>query len=148
EYKAPHPTGRPVLLCHGISANARNMDLDVDHSMARWFASHGRDAWTVSLRGTGDSDGIDADKGRAVFDFDTLWQQDLAAAIAYVREASHRDSIDYVGHSMGGMLFYAYLAEGGSGVNAFVTLGSPTRMNWGGMLDPLIGSVSQFSLIK
>ncbi|MBS1152246.1 MAG: Polyhydroxyalkanoic acid synthase, partial [Myxococcaceae bacterium] len=49
-------TGRPVVLLHGIAANARNMDLDDEHSLARWFASQGREAWTMSLRGTGDSD--------------------------------------------------------------------------------------------
>lgn len=133
------PSGLPVLLVHGISGNARNMDLDATHSLARWFAAHGREAWTLSLRGTGDSDGPDAAKGRpADFTFDTLARFDLPAAIDFVRHAEHVPLIDYVGHSMGGMLLYAYLAEGGQGLAAASTLGSPTRLDFGGRRDPLL----------
>jgi len=148
EYKSPNPTGRPVLLCHGISANARNLDLDADHSLARWVAAHGRDAWALSLRGTGDSDAVDLEKGRKNFDFDTLWREDLAAAVSYVREQEHADSVDYIGHSMGGMLVYAYLAEGGAGLNAVVTMGSPARLDWGPMFEPLLASLTKLSAVK
>jgi pimeloyl-ACP methyl ester carboxylesterase len=125
-------TGRPVVLVHGISANARNMDLDEGHSMARWFAAHGREAWTVSLRGGGDSDCADPDKGRAAgFAFDVYWEQDLPAVIAFVKQVSGVDAVDFVGHSMGGMALYAYLAEGGQGIHAAATLGTPSRLDWG-----------------
>lgn len=159
------PTGRPVLLQHGISANARHMDLDEKHSLARHLAAQGREAWTVSIRGTGESDRKDPSKGRVGdYSFDTLWQQDTRAAIAYVRAhaetpkllAKHRaeggvvpphlealagaplPEIDYVGHSMGGLLLYAYLSQGGDGVHAAVTLGSPTRLDWGGTLESTV----------
>ncbi|MHB8877270.1 MAG: alpha/beta fold hydrolase [Myxococcaceae bacterium] len=148
QYRAVGPSrGRPVLLCHGISANARNMDLDKDHSMARWFAAHGREAWTLSLRGTGESDGVDSDKGRpGGYDFDTLWRQDTAAAVRYVRAQTGAAQLDYVGHSMGGMLVYAYLSQGGEGLGAVATLGSPTRLDWGGLLDPLLQGVGGLAL--
>ena len=135
--------GRPVLLCHGISANDRNMDLDEQHSLARWFASHGREAWTMSLRATGGSDGIDPARGRPgpIF-FDDYWKHDLPAAIAFVRATSGADTIDYVGHSMGGMVLYAYLSQGGQGVHAASTLGSPTRLDWGTPLEALLQSVA------
>jgi poly(3-hydroxyalkanoate) synthetase len=138
-YPAVGPvTGVPVLLCHGISANDRNMDLDEHHSLARWFAAHGREAWTMSLRGTGGSDRPDAAKGREVPSFDDSWRHDLPAAIAQVRQVSGAAAIDYVGHSMGGMLVYAYLTQGGQGLNAVATLGSPTRLDWGSELDRLL----------
>ena len=131
--------GLPVLLVHGISANARNMDLDAQHSMARWFASQGREAWTLSLRGTGESDGVDAAAGRArPITFDDYWRSDLPAAIALVRQVSGAKAIDYAGHSMGGMVLYAYLAEGGQGIHAAATLGSPTRLDWGTGLEVLL----------
>jgi polyhydroxyalkanoate synthase len=134
-------TGRPVLLCHGISANDRNMDLDERHSLARWLARQGREAWTVSLRGGGLSDAVDELKGRKPgFDFDTLWREDVTAAIAFVRERTGGEPIDYVGHSMGGMLVYAYLSQGGGGLNAVATLGSPTRLDWGGTLESFAAS--------
>jgi alpha-beta hydrolase superfamily lysophospholipase len=135
--------GRPVLLCHGISANARNMDLDARHSMARWFAAHGREAWTVSLRPNGRFVGEGGGKGegalpRPGYDFDALADEDLAAAVEHVRKLSRAPVIDYVGHSMGGMVLYAYLGSGGTGIGAGVVLGSPARLDFGGVADSLL----------
>lgn len=136
------PSGRPVLLCHGISANGRNMDLDDGHSMARWFASQGREGWTMSVRAAGDSDRPDPDKGRTLpIRFDHYWQFDLPAAIEHVRRISGAASIDYAGHSMGGMMAYAYLSQGGGGLHAVATLGSPTRLDWGTGLEKLLTAV-------
>ncbi|MBK7858556.1 MAG: alpha/beta hydrolase [Archangiaceae bacterium] len=126
------PAGRPVLLCHGISANDRNMDLDEHHSLARWLSEHGREAWTMSLRGTGTSTHpVDAT-------FDDFWQHDLPAAIHEVQRVSGAEQIDYVGHSMGGMIVYAYLAEGGQGLGAVATLGSPTNLATGTLSGPAV----------
>ncbi len=139
-YKPEGPVrGRPVLLCHGVSANERNMDLDDTHSMARWFAAHGREAWAMSLRGAGASDMPDSSAGRpSGFDFDVYWKYDLPTAIDEVRRTTGAEAIDYAGHSMGGMALYAYLAEGGQGLHAAATLGSPTRLDWGTGLDSLL----------
>lgn len=126
--------GRPVLLVHGIAGNARHMDLDEDHSLARYFASKGREVWTLSLRGTGDSEGADVEKGRPHYTMDAFWQQDLPAAIGYVRSQTGAPLVDYVGHSMGGMVAYAYLSQGGEGIGAMSPLGSPTRLDWGGAI--------------
>ena len=46
------PTGRPVLLVHGIGANDRNMDLHEGTSLAAWLTSHGRETWSLSPGGT------------------------------------------------------------------------------------------------
>ena len=89
------PKGPPVVLCHGISANERNMDLDDEHSMARWFAAHGREAWTMSLRATGMSDAPDAAKGRGPISFDDYWRHDLPAVIEYVQRVSGAPELDF-----------------------------------------------------
>src|SRR5690606_12004745 len=105
---------------------------DEGHSLARWFARQGREAWTLSLRGTGTSDRPDPAAGRpGAHDFDVYWQQDLPAAIDAIRKLSGVDSIDYVGHSMGGMLVYAYLGQGGGGLHRVITVASPTRLDFG-----------------
>ncbi len=130
--------GRPVLMLHGISANARNMDLDDEHSMARWFAGRGREVWTVSLRGTGESDESNGNDRPHGYSFDAFWQLDLPAAIDYVKKASSTDAVDCVGHSMGGLVIYAYLAQRGQGIHAAATLGSPTKLDWGTNSEALI----------
>ena len=136
------PKGPPIVLCHGISANERNMDLDADHSMARWFAAQGREAWTMSLRGTGKSDGIDERQGRkGPIYFDDYWKHDLPAVVEYVKRISGVPAIDYAGHSMGGMVLYAYLSQGGQGIHAAATMGSPTRLDWGTGLESLLTSI-------
>lgn len=141
--------GLPIVLCHGISANERNMDLDDTISMARWFASQGRDAWTMSLRGTGKSDSIDEAKGRkAPIQFDDYWRHDLPAVVQYVKVVSQAEAIDYAGHSMGGMVLYAYLSQGGQGIHAAATLGSPTRLDWGTSLEALIKTVGPSLIVE
>jgi polyhydroxyalkanoate synthase len=135
------PKGPPVVLCHGISANARNLDLDEGHSMARFFAAHGREAWTMSLRGTGDSGRTDEARGRRAPTFDDFWRLDLPAVLRTVRDQTGAPVVDFVGHSMGGMTAYAYLSQGGKGLNAVTTLGSPTRLDWGTGLESLARAV-------
>lgn len=134
------PTGRPVLLCHGIASNGRNMDLDEGHSMARFLAAHGREAWVLSLRGTGDSRWAGAGPAPAI-DFDDFWKRDLPAALDAVRRATGAASVDFVGHSMGGMILYAYLSTGGRGIGAAATLGSPTRLDWGTPVEAVLRAV-------
>ncbi|MFO0596254.1 MAG: alpha/beta fold hydrolase [Myxococcaceae bacterium] len=134
--------GPPIVLCHGISANERNMDLDDEVSMARWFAAHGREAWTMSLRGTGASDWPDASAGRkGPIVFDDYWRHDLPAVIKYVQLVSNAKEIDYAGHSMGGMVLYAYLSQGGQGIHRAATLGSPTALNFGSSVESLAKAV-------
>lgn len=138
-YRAVGPVkGRPVLLCHGIAANERNLDLDAQHSMARWLAAQGREAWTMSLRGTGRSDRPDASRGRGPITFDDYWRFDLPAAVSHVRAVSGADAVDYAGHSMGGLVLYAYLSQHGPGIASAATLGTPTRLDWGTPLDGVI----------
>jgi pimeloyl-ACP methyl ester carboxylesterase len=137
-------TGRPVVLVHGIAANDRNMDLDEHHSMARWFASQGREAWTVSLRGTGSSDEANGKDRPSSYAFDAFWQFDLPAVIDHVKRSSGAASVDYVGHSMGGMVVYAYLSQGGQGIHSAATLGSPTRLDWGTGSEAMIEAGYKF----
>ena len=45
--------GEPVVLCHGISSNARFWDLAPDRSLADWLVAQGYDVWNLDLRGHG-----------------------------------------------------------------------------------------------
>lgn len=152
---AGRPAGRPVLLCHGITSTGRHMDLDAQHSLARFLAARGRDAWTLTLRDAGESDRADPSKGRhRDYTVDTYAGFDLPAAVAAVRDAAGAPSIDYVGHSLGGIVLYAYLARGGDGVGAAATLGTPARFRFSGrgeriaklLLVPLAAMMSHLPL--
>jgi poly(3-hydroxyalkanoate) synthetase len=133
-----HPL--PLVLCHGISGNARHMDLDADHSLARWFAARGYDAWSISLRGTWNAvlpAGAPTSKPEET-SFDTYAEYDLPAVFDYIRQRTGAPQVDYVGHSMGGLVLYAYLARGGQAVHAAATLGAPARLRFGGGLEPFV----------
>jgi pimeloyl-ACP methyl ester carboxylesterase len=134
---------RPVVLMHGVVTNGRNCDLDAQHSLARDLAGRGFDVWVPSLRGTGPSEHrrlVASAAGEA--DFDTVVEQDVPAVIEHVRKATGADGVDWVGHSMGGMLVYAHLARGGGGVGRVVTLGSPVRLRLGGRIESLVRAAS------
>lgn len=136
-----HPT--PVLLLHGISANARHFDLDAEHSLARWFAERGYEAFSMSLRGTWDAQvpgGTGAPHDPEKTSFDTYASQDLPAAIAEVQRLTGAPQVDFVGHSMGGLTLYAYLVRGGTGIRRAVTLGAPARLRFGGALEPFVAA--------
>ena len=130
----------PILFLHGISANARHMDLDAEHSLARWFAARGYETFSLSLRNTLDEilpeNAHRADPKNT--NFDTYSMYDLPAAIALVKEKTGASEVDFVGHSMGGMIYYAYLARGGTGIHAAVVLGSPTRLRMGSRIEPFV----------
>lgn len=130
---------RPVVLLHGIVTNGRNMDLDEEHSLARHLARDGFDVWVPSLRGVGHSEkgGLFADK-RADYGFDEYAALDLPAILRAVREKTGAAQVDYVGHSMGGLVLYAYLSSGGDGIGRAVTLGSPALLRWSGRLEELV----------
>ena len=131
----PTPFRRPVLLLHGIATNERNLDFDERHSLARWLAARGLDVYAMSLRATGESAGPQLVGPRSFdWDFDSYVTQDLPAAIALVQAHSGSPRIDFVGHSLGGMILYALLARGGppaAAIAAAATLGSPTGFRWG-----------------
>jgi pimeloyl-ACP methyl ester carboxylesterase len=130
---------RPVVIMHGLVANGRNMDLDPQHSIARGLARHGFDVWIPSLRNVGASEHrwLPALSSSAS-DFDVYVTQDLPAVLAEVRARTGAAQVDYVGHSMGGLVLYGYLARGGTGIARAVTLGSPVRFRVSGRWEQLL----------
>lgn len=120
------PGGGPVLLCHGLLANRGNLDLDERRSLARYLAGMGFDAWVLELRGSGLSRDSNGRRGIGRVTFDDYVERDIPAAIQTVLRETGRSRLQWVGHSMGGMLLYAYLStREDRAIAAAVTVASP-----------------------
>lgn len=135
----PHKQ-RPVVLVHGIVTNGRNFDFDAETSLARALSARGFDVWIASLRGAGPSEHRSDD-----FTFDDHAALDAPAIVSYVSEKTGHPEIDWVGHSMGGLVLYAYLSRGGTGIGRAVTLGSPVAFGWTGRLEEIVASGGKYS---
>lgn len=92
----------PVLLVHGLGSNHRNLTLDNQHGVAQYLNEKGFDCWAVDLRGRGASESPSGS-----WTFDDYAKYDLPAVIDYIIDHTDSEEVHWVGHSMGGMLFYA-----------------------------------------
>lgn len=129
-YPARHRSSRfgPVVLFHGLGANRFNMDAPVPQiSLAQYLAARGHDVWVVELRGAGRSrpPGWPLTR-RRTFDFDDYVQKDIPAILRRVLDDSGYPQVNWVGHSMGGMLAYASMLQYDQRVfRRVTTIGSP-----------------------
>lgn len=120
--RRPHP----VLMVHGLAANRKNLDLDDQLSIARAAQSHGYDVYLVDLRGAGLSR-PPGGKARNTFQwgFGDFAVYDIPAAVEFVLNHSSADSLHGFGHSMGGMLLYAFAVSQPPELRSIVSVGSP-----------------------
>lgn len=124
--KGDNPHARPVLFCHGLGANMHNFDLTERYSLARYMADSGYDSWILNLRGA-DVPGIIKYRDWN-FNFDDFVKKDIPSAVGHILGKTRADKLFWIGHSMGGMLLYAYLLTGGdSALEAGAAIGSPVR---------------------
>ena len=153
----PDPSANPVVLCHGLSYNNRFWDLSEKVSLARYLAAAGYDVWSVSLRGAGRSDQPLASVTRKLlagsiqpgffteahrrklsgtafsnYSVDDHISNDVPAVIRLVKEKTGARKVHWIGHSMGGMVMFAYLAthaqEAAKDVDTFVAVSVPMVM--------------------
>ena len=105
----------PVLLCHGIASSRLIFDAAEECSLARYLSNQGYDVWVLELRGSGHSDRAGwFHKHNYGWTVDDYLQHDVNAAIEHVLACSEIDALHWIGHSLGGILQLAYLAQGGS----------------------------------
>ncbi len=116
--------GEPVFICHGFTVNHWNLALPAHDGLVDTLAERGHDCWVVDLRGNRTSV-PPAGVSRYDATFDGYVLGDIPAALAFIREQTGHDKVHWVGHSMGGLLLYAYEAVHGSDELASgATLGS------------------------
>lgn len=124
-YRRGRTEGEPVLLVHGFMANHHNFTEPEGGSLAGYLAKKGYDCWCVDLRGSRSSlPPFEHNINEPVFD-DFVYR-DLPAVIMHIRKITGYARVHYVGHSMGGMLLYAYVqAHGDAHFASATTLGAP-----------------------
>ena len=128
--RAEGPGRGAVILCHGLLANRANHDLDDRRSLARHLSRRGFDAWILELRGSGFSRDPRGRRGLSRVTFDHYVTRDIPAAIAMVCRETGAQEIQWVGHSMGGMLLYAYLSlHEDPRIGSATTIASPLDFN-------------------
>ncbi len=116
----------PVLLCHGLAANHRNLDFEPPWSVAQYLADAGFDCFTVEWRGTGGSRGAPEGKRATDYRIDDHVALDAPAFVDAVLQHTGAKRVFWVGHSLGGLIGYA-AAQGpvGEKLAGIATMGSP-----------------------
>jgi len=118
----------PVLLCHGLGANRYNLDAPGRLSLARWLVGKGFECWVVELRGAGKSTRptLFNDK-KFNWNFDHYVKCDIPAALTLIQQTTGKDQVHWIGHSMGGMVAYAYLmTHDPAPIRSIVAIASPS----------------------
>ena len=117
--------GRPVLLVHGLGVNHYNFDWRPDVSLAWWLQVRGWDVWVTTLRG--DDGTVPPDPKTRSWTFEDHARKDLPAVVDTILARTGAAQLDWVGHSMGGMLLYAALSEIPEKIGSGVAICSPAR---------------------
>lgn len=116
----------PVMMVHGLFANRLNLDLDKRYSVARAAARRGFDVYVLELRGAGLSIAPGGrDRGLFQWGFLDYLHRDYPAAMATALEHSGARALHGLGHSMGGMLFYALGSTRAPQLCSVTAVGSP-----------------------
>jgi len=124
-YKPKSGKGEPVFLCHGFMSNQFNFTLPDGQALVDYLTENGYDCWTIDLRGNLSSF---APFGRSFNDptLDDYLLKDIPTALNFIRMTTGYGQVHWIGHSMGGMLLYAYDAVLRDGKIASGTaIGSP-----------------------
>ncbi|HEV3168363.1 MAG TPA: alpha/beta fold hydrolase [Isosphaeraceae bacterium] len=120
--QSPDPGKYPVVLCHGLGLNGSFWTI-TDNHLPSQLAARGYEVFVVDLRGSGASHRVGAvgqinrvlrqtplnELGEGNWTMDDNAAYDVPAILNYVRAATGSPRVNWIGHSLGGMLLYPYL---------------------------------------
>ena len=111
-----------MILCHGLGLNATFWTITNDHLPSQ-LTSRGYDVYVFDIRGSGENahlgrcDRVNKliretpfrERGERSWNVDDLVRYDVPAILDYVRRDTGQDRVNWIGHSLGGMLIVPYL---------------------------------------
>lgn len=118
----------PVIICHGLIGNRNYFKIKEEESIVYRLISEGYDVWLLDLRGRTDAGTPSLFFGEKTynFSFDDYATKDVEAAISYVLAKTGAEKVNWIGHSMGGMVVYTKIGTfQEKRIANLVTLGSP-----------------------
>lgn len=119
----PDPTKLPVVLCHGLGLNGTFWTITEEHIVEQ-LTARGYEVFLPDMRGSGAShrkgpagvinqwfirETLALEIGDSDWNVDDEIRYDVPAILDYVQEHTGHDRVNWVGHSLGGMLMFAYL---------------------------------------
>lgn len=118
----------PVLICHGLGANREYFKTKDEDSLVRNLQRAGYDVWLMDLRGRNEAaeTGYWFGKHTYTYNIDAYIEHDLDTALKFVLQQTGAQKVNYIGHSMGGIIMYARLGvHNENRVANLVTIASP-----------------------
>jgi cholesterol oxidase len=107
-------TRGPIVLAPGYGNAARSFALDtVPKSFTEYLGEHGYDVWLLDYRAS-----PDLPSSRTQFTVDDIAMRDWPAAIAHVRSETGAESVQALGHCIGGLTLFMALGGGLEGVRS------------------------------
>lgn len=124
-YRKGRTEGEPILFVHGFNSNQHNFTSPPGGCSVDYLVAKGYDCWTLDVRGSRSSKSPFEHSWREAT-IDDVVRHDIPAAIQYIRKNTGYGKVHWIGHSMGGMLLYAYTLYAGPDLIASgTTLGAP-----------------------
>ena len=140
-----NPNIMPVFLLPGLGETRFVLDQALGNSFVDYLALNGFDVYMGELRGHGKSS---SPRERFDWNLDSFLRFDIPAMLHKVKEVSGSGQVLWVGHSMGGMLLYAYLIEAALHkdselfeediIRGGITIGSPVSFDQMSLLLPAL----------
>jgi len=118
----------PILVCHGAGANREYFKAQNQDSLIAHLQKAGYDVWLMDLRGRPEAGppGYWFGKHTYTYSMDDYIKEDLDTAIKFVLEKTGASKINYIGHSMGGIIMHARLGSYAENrVANFIAIASP-----------------------
>jgi pimeloyl-ACP methyl ester carboxylesterase len=116
------PGKLPVILCHGLGLNATFWTITDNHLPAQ-LVERGYDVYVFDIRASGESTRLGRhdrangflretpfrERGESSWTVDDLVRFDLPAILDYVQRETGQGRVNWIGHSLGGMMIFPFL---------------------------------------